>query len=171
MERYILLADRDFYLENAYSSEEVDDIYKIETKMKDFKDDKEFDRLYDELKLKRLKENNPVFNIKELQKAVHDNAIEHGWYQDNETRHFGDLISLCHTELSEAYEEYRNGKGFNETYYSTKGKPEGIPSELADVVIRIMDMCEYYNIDLEKIILEKHEYNKTRPYKHGGKTV
>ena len=46
---------------------------------------------------------------------------------------------------------------------------EGVPSELADVVIRIMDICEYYGIDLEKVILEKHEYNKKREFKHGNK--
>ena len=66
-----------------------------------------------------------------------------------------------HTELSEAFEEYRHGRGLNETYYENGTKPCGIPSELADVVIRIFD--------LEKIILEKMEYNETRPYKHGDK--
>lgn len=50
-------------------------------------------------------------------------------------------------------------------------KPEGIPSELADVVIRIFDMCGYYGIDLETAIIEKMMYNKTRPYKHGGKKL
>lgn len=50
-------------------------------------------------------------------------------------------------------------------------KPEGIPSELADIVIRVFDICEYYGIDLEKAILEKHDYNVTRPFLHGGKKL
>lgn len=55
--------------------------------------------------------------------------------------------------------------------YQKDGKLKGIPSELADVVIRVMDMCEHYGINLDKAIREKHEYNKTRPYKHGGKIL
>ena len=47
--------------------------------------------------------------------------------------------------------------------------PEGIPAEIADVVIRIMDMCDHYGIDLAAAIEEKHEFNKTRPYLHGKK--
>ena len=42
-------------------------------------------------------------------------------------------------------------------------------SELADVVIRILDFCEGQKIDLETIILEKMKYNESRPYKHGNK--
>jgi len=53
----------------------------------------------------------------------------------------------------------------------TMNKPEGIPTELADIVIRVMDYCGHEGIDLEKAILEKHEYNKTRPFKHGGKKI
>lgn len=41
-----------------------------------------------------------------------------------------------------------------------------VPSELTDVVIRIMDICEYYRIDLEAILLEKHKYNKKRQIEH-----
>jgi NTP pyrophosphatase (non-canonical NTP hydrolase) len=106
---------------------------------------------------------------------VHENAIEHGWWE--EERSFGELIALCHSELSEALEEYRNGVKPQEQYYSWPNgengikKPEGIISELADVVIRIMDMCGYYGIDLEAAIKEKHAYNVTRPYKHGGKKI
>ena len=48
-------------------------------------------------------------------------------------------------------------------------KPCGIPSELADCVIRIMDFCGKHGIDLEKAIIEKANFNKHRPYKHGGK--
>lgn len=50
-------------------------------------------------------------------------------------------------------------------------KPEGIPSEMADIVIRVFDYCGYAGIDLEKAIAEKMEYNRTRPFKHGGKTI
>jgi len=108
--------------------------------------------------------------INELVKDVGQNARNHGWWSGEE-RTFGELIALCHSELSEALQEYRDGVDITETYYGKKGKPEGIPSELADTVIRIMDMCDHYGIDLEAAILEKHEFNKTRPYKHGGKII
>ena len=112
--------------------------------------------------------------IKELVAEVHQIARDHGWW-DGDPRSFGELIVLCHAELSEAIEEYRSGHAPSETYYTKdkqgNDKMEGIPSELADVVIRVMDMCGYYGIDLEAAILEKIQYNKSRPYKHGGKKI
>lgn len=48
-------------------------------------------------------------------------------------------------------------------------KPEGVAVELADCVIRILDYCGHAGIDIEEAIRIKHEYNKTRPYRHGGK--
>lgn len=103
--------------------------------------------------------------INDLIKSAHENSVNHGFWEKD--KNFGEVIALMHTELSEAYEEYRNNKKLDETYYEEDGKPCGVPSELADVVIRIFDFCGGANIDLEKIILEKMEYNKTRPYKHG----
>jgi hypothetical protein len=50
-------------------------------------------------------------------------------------------------------------------------KPEGIPSELADVVIRICHYCGVNGINLAAAIREKTAYNCTRPYKHGGKII
>jgi len=111
------------------------------------------------------------------------NAVEHGWWE--EERSFGEIIALCHSELSEALEEYRDGK--QEVY--CKGvdicdrdcsectlpidmkKPEGIAVELADCIIRILDYCGAAGIDIDEVIKLKHEYNKTRPYKHGGKRI
>ena len=102
--------------------------------------------------------------INDLVKRADLNSRNHGFWE--EEKNFGEVIALMHSELTEAFEEYRNGKSFNEIYYENGNKPCGIPSELADVVIRIFDFCGGENIDLEKIILEKMEYNESRPYKH-----
>ena len=106
------------------------------------------------------------FEVRCFQAEVHEVAKAHGWWENPRT--IGELLMLITSEVVEAFEEVRNGHEPNETYYKD-GKMEGVPSELADIVIRVMDLCEYCGIDLERAILEKHEYNKTRPYKHGGK--
>ena len=101
-------------------------------------------------------------------REVHENAKNHGWH--DEKRNFGELIALCHSELPEALEEYRNGRKENETYFIDE-KIKGIPSELDDVIIRILDMCGLYEIDIEEILIAKHKYNISRDYKHGGKII
>lgn len=118
--------------------------------------------------------------LNKLMGQVHQNAVEHGWWE--EERSFGDIVALCHSELSEALEEFRNKRKPNEIYYSGKDlestivtnattKPEGIPIELADCIIRILDYCGKENIDIEAALKIKHEYNKSRPYRHGGKVI
>jgi NTP pyrophosphatase (non-canonical NTP hydrolase) len=94
---------------------------------------------------------------------------------------FGDYIALAHSELSEALEAYRDhrladatdadGDRIVSTGEVRPPKPEGVGSELADTMIRLMDMADVFGIDLDYEIQRKIAYNQTRPYRHGGRVL
>jgi NTP pyrophosphatase (non-canonical NTP hydrolase) len=109
-----------------------------------------------------------MLDLAKLQQGFHDTAIKKGWWDT--PRSFPECIALMHSELSEALEEYRNHKSEKEIYFNDK-KPEGVPIELADCIIRILDCCGYFGIDMEAALSEKMKYNDTRPYRHGGKKL
>lgn len=130
-------------------------------------------------------------NIAQLQDLCGKNAQDGGWHEDRPNDYdttalrFWQMskIMLMVSELSEGVEELRNGWHASVTYYNTtddghttvqnwvdgvpKMKPEGLPSELADTIIRILDFCWTEDIDIQSIIQEKLDFNKTRGHKHG----
>jgi len=140
-----------------------------------------------------------MITIDDMARRVHKTALVHGWWKflttgdvpetaDAESRPVAEQLMLMVTELAEAMEEHRehdvhaiywvNVQGEKMLYHSKdealtgamKGvKPEGYFVELADCVIRIMDSFEANQESLEFFLNMKDAYNKTRPYRHGGK--
>lgn len=68
-------------------------------------------------------------------------------------------LALIHSEISEALEAFR------------AGDREGFEEEMADGLIRILDVTHGMGIDLAGAVLAKLEKNRTRGHRHGGKVV
>lgn len=92
-------------------------------------------------------------------------ASEKGWNDVQRTE--AEWAALAHTEISEAFEAYRDN--MPAVWIKADSKPEGIAIEYADCVIRIMHWFAQHNLSLSQTLATKMLYNITREYRHGGK--
>ncbi len=109
-------------------------------------------------------------NLNELAIRAHGDACELGWYDQGITKTDCESLMMVVTEIAEAVEALRLPK---EAYYedSKTGKPEGYAVEVADAIIRLLDISAYKGWDMETIIVNKLDYNLTRGHRHGNKKL
>jgi NTP pyrophosphatase (non-canonical NTP hydrolase) len=118
--------------------------------------------------------------LNKLRDEIHEYAINKGFW-DNK-RETGTLLMLCVSELAEAMEADRNGlyadleliekdkENFIDFKWSFENSiKDTFEDELADTIIRILDLCGAKGIDIEKHIELKMKYNATREKMHGKK--
>ena len=137
---------------------------------------------------------NIVTGLNESAELIHKGNISRGFYDGSfdkdgfPIKNTGELLMLVVSELGEALEADRKNKQANLDLFEDKinvlnyqdisQKDAFIESfkthikdtfqdEIADSVIRLLDMCGYLGIDIDRHINLKLTYNSTRPYKHG----
>jgi len=84
-------------------------------------------------------------------------------------------LMLIVSEAAEALEEVRAGREVDDYYFDKPdpgvkpAKPCGVPSEMADIIIRTLDACAAWGIDIDLAVTEKMDYNRERGHMNGGK--
>lgn len=116
-------------------------------------------------------------NLTELSNKAHTYATKQGFHPKGQSEDvfIERMCNLLHTEVSEIYEAYREGKLRMPCDKFVAMQNQGIvglmclEEELADIIIRVLDNAKHLGVNIELAVYRKMQFNETRPFRHGGK--
>ena len=112
--------------------------------------------------------------LRELQQMAYESAAENGWYdepREDAVKNLPKYLTYMSSELAEAFADWLAGHDPAESWTDNDGKPQGIPSELADMVIWALSLAGRYGFDLEEAVVKKIQFNVTREKHHGAERI
>lgn len=120
--------------------------------------------------------------INKLAKEIHKGNVDRGFY--DEPTEIGTRLMLLVSEAAEALEADRKGRhcqvdlkekvlghAWDEDFKKEflDHVKDTFEDELADVLIRLLDLAAYLDVNIEAHTTAKLRFNSLRPYKHGKK--
>lgn len=123
-----------------------------------------------EFSLTRVQFDVARLSLHRLVDEAYDNATEHGF-----TKIYDDLMAAVPVEMRRdmrrttllaklALITSEVGEAVSALQH---GDDPGFAEEVADIVIRVLDLCGHAQIDLGDEVLQKMMHNRKRPYLHG----
>lgn len=114
-------------------------------------------------------------SINELSVFAHDNALQHGFYDDirmaqgflemhgAHAAHKAVTRDFILAQLAKVDSEV--GEAVSAIQRNRDDEVFGL--ELADIIIRVLDLSGFMGLKIGSLVVKKMTHNETRPYKHG----
>lgn len=96
--------------------------------------------------------------LPQLQQYVDDICKERGWTKDN----YSEKFLLFTEEVGELAKAIRKTQGLYQE--KAKQKQVELEEEFADVLSYLLDLANYFHVDLEKAFREKEQVNANRTW-------